>query len=624
MTSALKACSLLIIDDNPDDRVMYRRYLNSRNDVRVTFHEVETGTEGIDAFRELRPDCVLLDFNLPDMTGLEILKELSGTIESEGVPVIMLTGHGNENIAVEAMKLGAQDYLIKGNITADSLRLALQNTIDKVALKRKMRELENVKSDFLSIASHELRTPLTIIREFVSLVNDGITGPVNGEQQECLSTALQNCDRLGNLINDILDIQRIESGNIRLRRMRIGLLDTLRNCHRDFLPQCTKRNISLRLNLPEELPDVLCDPDKTVQILVNLIGNSIKFTPDGGEVTLLAAVDKSAESCISIAVIDNGRGICEVDLAFIWDKFTQVDRQVGPGIKGTGLGLAIVKQLVELQGGQIKAESVPDAGSTFTFTLPIYSEIKEMIVFIEDRMNLASSVDGDLSIGLIKYTDGEDPEDIELKVRTAVRSSEDAMLIIPSRNIILIVANCEAGGKLALQDRIRSAIGDQFEIEIADGIISSGRSITDWLHETKNRLADGKMHVPKRVMIIDDEEVFLDIITETLKNSILDIDITATTDGYQACLRIGELKPDLVILDINMPGFNGEQVLRQLRSDTRWDSVRVMIISGDAHKFEEMKSLGANDFLQKPFGLEDLKTKAESMLTTVSKESILS
>lgn len=226
---------ILIIDDSTEDRLTYKRLLSGQEEISYEFIEADNGEDGIELFKAESPDCTLLDYNISGMTGFDVLSMLRETYPNLDLPIVMLTGEGNEKIAVKAMKMGAQDYLSKSNLSFEGLYLAIDKTVKKIALQRKAKELESIKSDFLSTASHELRTPLTIIKEFISLVRDEVTGPITVEQKECLTTAYQNCNRLGNLINDVLDLQRIEAGNPGLHRSQVKLTKLLDSCGRGFL-----------------------------------------------------------------------------------------------------------------------------------------------------------------------------------------------------------------------------------------------------------------------------------------------------------------------------------------------------------------------------------------------------
>lgn len=209
MSTKKPVYSILIVDDNPDDALLYHRILSNNHDAQYRFTNADLGEEGLESYHREKPDCVLLDYNLPDMDGIEFMQRLSRESESECYPVIMLTGQGNEAVVVEAMKNGVRDYLIKGQVTPESLRRSVGNVIENTVLERenylltkqlkmmnvdlknknknkKLSELTETAHRFVDNVAHDFRTPLTVIKEFSSIIADGLGGPVTKQQNEYL------------------------------------------------------------------------------------------------------------------------------------------------------------------------------------------------------------------------------------------------------------------------------------------------------------------------------------------------------------------------------------------------------------------------------------------------------
>ncbi|MFQ6008817.1 MAG: sensor histidine kinase, partial [Candidatus Zixiibacteriota bacterium] len=313
-----------------------------------------------------------------------------------------------------------------------------------------LRQLNKLKSDVLSAVSHELRTPLAIVKEYVTLIRDGFTGPVTDDQQECLDTALRNCNRVAQLIGNIIDLQRMESGKQSLSRTKTDITPVLRKCYSSFLSHCEQKGQSLKLHIDDNLPPVLGDAEKIEQVLCNLIGNAHKFTPTGGSIFVHAHTEETCGQYVVIDVIDDGIGISPEHHECIFESFVQLGRQVGPGTKGPGLGLAIAKGIVERHGGTISVQSSLGKGSTFSFTIPIYSEMKEMAAFIEDRLSMATAANSRLSVTLIKL-DTESHQThrllvlnevhclkvIERCVQQTLRRKDDATLVVEPEKILL-------------------------------------------------------------------------------------------------------------------------------------------------------------------------------------------
>jgi len=235
-----------------------------------------------------------------------------------------------------------------------------------------LKRLDQLKSDFISTVSHELRTPLTIIREAVAQVLDGILGDTTNEQREVLSVGLEDIDRLARIINDLLDISKIERGKLEIKRERTNIAELIKTLHTSFLPKARNRGIEIGIICSSKDIVVYAEKDQLIQVFNNLIGNALKFT-DKGSITI-SAVDKG--DVVECSVADTGRGLKEEDASKLFSKFQQFGRGAGPGEKGTGLGLAISKGIVELYKGKIHAESQLGKGTKFIFTIPKFTPLE--------------------------------------------------------------------------------------------------------------------------------------------------------------------------------------------------------------------------------------------------------
>jgi PAS domain S-box-containing protein len=230
----------------------------------------------------------------------------------------------------------------------------------------KEREADKMKSEFISTVSHELRTPLTVIKEGVSIVLEGIAGPVEDEQRRFLSITLENIDRLKRIIDDVLDMSKIEAGKFKLRKEPVNLVELVQKVANTFYPQAAKAGLELKTRFERTNIWVRADRDKVFQVFANLVGNALKFTRRGRIEIAIAEREREVEC----AVTDTGRGIAQKDIRKVFEKFQQCGRVIGPGVQGTGLGLAIAKGFVELHEGRIWVRSKINKGSRFVFTLP--------------------------------------------------------------------------------------------------------------------------------------------------------------------------------------------------------------------------------------------------------------
>ncbi|OGQ23797.1 MAG: hypothetical protein A3C54_05795 [Deltaproteobacteria bacterium RIFCSPHIGHO2_02_FULL_60_17] len=239
---------------------------------------------------------------------------------------------------------------------------------EKMRYEHRLRELDKMKSDFVSNVSHELRTPLTSIKGSVDNMIDGITGPLNEKQNRYLTRIKSNADRLTRLINNILDLSRIEAGRIDLKPATLALVPLAQEVAESIRPAAAEKLISLEVVSPDADPTAWADRDKITQVLTNLIGNAVKFTPSHGKVRV--AIQRNGAQWMKVSVTDTGPGIPSDETGKIFDRFYQIAPAEKQKARGTGLGLAISKTLVEMHGGKIWLESGTGAGSTFSFTLP--------------------------------------------------------------------------------------------------------------------------------------------------------------------------------------------------------------------------------------------------------------
>jgi PAS domain S-box-containing protein len=246
------------------------------------------------------------------------------------------------------------------------LRVA-KDVTEKKRYERRLKELDKMKSDFVSNVSHELRTPLTAIKGSVDNMLDGLTGDLNEKQSRYLVRIKSNTDRLARLINDLLDLSRIEGG-IKLNRTNLGLVTMAREVTESLGAVAAEKSVIFEIESAESNLTAWADPDRIAEIFTNLLGNAIKFTPERGKVTV--SIVRGGDDWVKVSITDTGPGIPSEEAIKIFDKFYQVNQPQRQKARGTGLGLSIAKTLVELHGGKIWLESEAGKGSTFSFTLP--------------------------------------------------------------------------------------------------------------------------------------------------------------------------------------------------------------------------------------------------------------
>lgn len=253
------------------------------------------------------------------------------------------------------------------DITEKKELVTLRKAEEVLRERNKMlQELSQMKSDFVSMVSHELRTPLTVTKEALSQITDEILGKINDDQRDVLDVASMSIERLIRLINDLLDVAKIESGKIDFHMITIDLVELSSYVIASFKPQAVSKGLELKLESSSKKIEICADRDRIIQVFTNLMGNAMKFTEKGG----ISISLKETQNGIECAVEDTGMGMDKEDLPKVFEKFKQVSSSSKITVKGTGLGLSIAKGIVELHGGKIWVESELDKGTSFIFTLP--------------------------------------------------------------------------------------------------------------------------------------------------------------------------------------------------------------------------------------------------------------
>ena len=322
--------------------------------------------------RVQRPDCVLMDLGLPDADGLAGVRRLAAAAPE--VPIVVLTGRDDDETATQAVQEGAQDYLVKGRTDGYAIGRAIRYAIERkraqLELTRHAAEVQafaEYQRDFVAAASHELRTPLTSILGYVELLLEDPDADVE-ERHAHAQAAHRNCHRLLTLVEDLLTVNRMETGNLPVAVEPMPLGSALAPVEELARGLCARAGLRLVVDAAGADAVVLADFARLQEVLENLVGNAVKFTPAGGEVRLAASV---ADGHGILTVQDTGIGIPSEDLPRIFDRFYRSPSSVRGATPGTGLGLSIALSLVEAQNGTLGVQSAPGAGSTFTVALPL-------------------------------------------------------------------------------------------------------------------------------------------------------------------------------------------------------------------------------------------------------------
>jgi signal transduction histidine kinase len=384
---------VLLIEDNPGDADLMRLRLQEGNSA-VDVSHAQRLSDGLASLSKDPPSVVLLDLNLPDSHGAETFRKVLEI--APNVPIVILSGQDDEALAMKALHQGVQDYLVKGAITSSALDRAMRYAIERQAMLRTLemsrkQQLE-FKNQFLSHVSHELRTPLTCIHQYTTILMDGLAGEIKPEQRDHLRTIFRSVNQLGAMVQDLLEASRAEAGKIRIEPHCVSMADLIRLAVSMMRSVALEKHVGLAVSVDARIPFVIGDPDRILEVLINLIDNAIKFTPSAGSITVNASLSPTDPDFVYVSVADTGCGVDPQAKALIFERMYQDPNSIDCSRKGLGLGLYIAKELVALHGGRIWVASELGHGSTFSFTLPLYSMAKLLLPVITHDGRLRDAV----------------------------------------------------------------------------------------------------------------------------------------------------------------------------------------------------------------------------------------
>ena len=372
--------SILVVDDSPQMQVMLATLLEDAGHSDVIL--VSSAVEAISILDSDDPegtvsevDLVLMDVLMPVTDGYETCRQMRQMPSARKIPIIMMTGQQGDECLEKAFESGAMDYVTKPINQTELLsrvRSALQlkhemdqNTLANIQLEKDSLE----KSLILATATHELKSPLTSIVGYVDMLidNQNSIGPLNSLQSECLLAIQRNSYRLRALIDDLLDVSRIESGSLEFSFAEVRANEVIYEVVSGLHGQAIEHSMNVMVEIKPGLAPIWADSFRFGQIITNLLSNAIKYSGEGTTVTITAEEDSTS---VRFMVADTGAGIADVDHARLFEKFYRIDNQLSRRESGSGLGLFITKHLIEAQSGNIEVQSKQNEGTTFSFALP--------------------------------------------------------------------------------------------------------------------------------------------------------------------------------------------------------------------------------------------------------------
>ncbi|MBI3297492.1 MAG: response regulator [Elusimicrobia bacterium] len=354
--------SVLLIEDDADDAYLIGKALSRTPGGNFALEVVDRLSRGIDRVAEGGIDVILLDLTLPDSMGLDTLQKTRAAVVS--IPIVVMTGLDEESVALAALQQGAQDYLIKGQ-AADNLARSLRYAIAR-------KELERLKEDFLHNVNHELNVPLSCVYTAVRSLEEGVFGELTPDQRRATGLAARSLAQLMRMVEDLDALLRTGTGKLTVVPEKVGLPAVIDEVLRLLSESRPAQGLALSAEVPDDLPAAHADPVRLRQILINLVGNAVKFTPKGGTVTVSAGLWEGGAEFLRVSVKDTGCGIPGDKAEKLFDRLYQV-QGTDDGVKrGLGIGLFLCRDLVKRHGGEIWVTSAVGEGSTFSFTLPVW------------------------------------------------------------------------------------------------------------------------------------------------------------------------------------------------------------------------------------------------------------
>lgn len=467
------AVELLLVEDNDADAVALGRALKSvSSDLQLRLHHVRTLGEGLHALRAQPVDIVLLDLGLPDGHGVDNLRRM---LAVRPVPIVILTGRDDESIGMQAVRSGAQDYVVKGCVDGHTLMRVLRYALERYRMAIELKSIADRQSElkdrFLSHVSHELRTPLTAIHEFVGILRDGIGGPVSAKQAEYLGVVSRNVVQLRRMISDLMEVTRIGSGKLPLD---MGLVD-INACVTEAIEAVAGAASAKQLEVTVErcpnAPSIHVDAGRVTQVVVNLLGNAIKHTPVGGRVGV-RVVREDAES-VRVTVHDTGCGVPPEHLPHLFERLYQVRPNSEASRNGLGLGLYISYEIVKLMGGELSANSEVGRGSEFHVRLPVY-HLRHLVARVLGATAEAPCMTL-ISVAVRRRRSAQNlPPALLREVARAMQSCviESSDAVIPESvhgddcDTLFAIARADASGANAIAARLREHLAQLRRIEV--------------------------------------------------------------------------------------------------------------------------------------------------------------
>ncbi|MFV9504782.1 MAG: response regulator [Oscillochloridaceae bacterium umkhey_bin13] len=520
-----------------------------------------------------------------------------------------------------------------------------EHTADLSRANYELARAIRTKDDFLANMSHELRTPLNAILALSESLSEQLRGPLNQRQLDALNNIDSSARHLLSLINDILDLSKIEAGRLELQSELVAVGDLCNACLVFVKEQALKKQIQLSFQLNDQLAIIEADPRRLKQILVNLLTNAVKFTPKGGAVKLEVVLDPISEQA-RFTVRDTGIGISPEDLRHLFQPFVQADASLNRSHEGTGLGLALVQRLTDLHGGSVTVESTIGVGSCFMITLPYQPEptsspelsdgapplTLRLALVIEDSVTASEQIARYLSE--LKITPVVHPYGHGATSQAAALQPDVILLDLqmPDQSGWQVLAELKANPKLAsipvviisvVDERARgraAGAADYLVKPITREMLQHAiRQVAEKVAQAKQLTNPVVLPTPAlngiRVLLVEDNELNIIAIGDYLRDH--GYSLALARNGQEALDQAEQVQPDLILMDIQMPVMDGLEATRRLRNLPALAQIPIIALTALAMPGDRERCLaaGASAYLTKPVSLKELRELMTTMLT---------
>ena len=385
ITSSLENVKVLLVDDSAAEARDLREILGNREAGMFQVTHVESLQDALGHLGHEGVDIILLALERPDAQGIEAVRRLR--VAAPSIPLVVQAGDGTDRLlAARVLQAGAQDYVVKEAPQDHPLQRVLLHAIERQRLQAgsetvRQQQLQlreelvlhelQLKDEFMSHVSHELRSPLTAIHQFSTILMDELAGPLSPDQKDALRVMIRNIHQLRSMIDDLLEITRMKTGKLYVELQSVTPSEVVADAVDTLRGPAMAKGVLLSSEAADDLPTAYADPVRTRQVLINLIGNAVKFTRADGSVRVRAGMDED-KAFLRFEVRDTGCGLSPDSIERIFERLYQVKDPAQAGRKGLGLGLFICQELVIQQGGRIWVTSEVGQGSAFSFTLPVF------------------------------------------------------------------------------------------------------------------------------------------------------------------------------------------------------------------------------------------------------------